>query len=474
MLFTAPAFMFLFLPLSVFFLWAFGKKRKRQTLLIVFAVYYIFLYIGQPQNLLYPLSLIFYCYGAVLLSNQKKMPKVASFFKHPAVFFVICLLPYAALIANHLLAYYGPRDFVYPTGLTVTVISSTCYLLELRRAEKAQKQSLLDLSLYLLFFPVKLVGPILRYSDFCRLTRDDRLSVDMPSLATGARIFCLGVIKRIAIGAPLLEAYGLFTRLAMESPDAVVMIYQMILIYFASFFALTGYLDMGIGIAAMFGIRMERENKNPFRIASPLEYMRMLFGSVCDRVDELLMPYRKNGQWSRGWNFLRSLILTLGVLLVIRPERYVFVYSLFIAFFVWLCYCYRAKGKRRNRTAARVLGGLGTMVLLSVFWMMATFGGGGEILEYVSDMSVLHSEYHLNLILNAFSWVKYLFVILMMIFVLHRRLGGRIGVGGHTSKVDGTTLGVTLVLFVLFLFTLVFFLPRYAVYNSMPFAFLYS
>ena len=174
MLFTAPAFMFLFLPLAVFFLWAFGKKRKRQTLLVVFAVFHIFLYIRHPQHLLYPLLLIFYCYGAVFLIRQKRFLRLSTILRHPTMFGLICLLPYVSLVLNHAWAYYGPKDFLYPTGLTVTVLSSTCYLLELRRSGAGQKQNLLDLSLYLLFFPVKLVGPVLRYSDFCELTRDKK------------------------------------------------------------------------------------------------------------------------------------------------------------------------------------------------------------------------------------------------------------------------------------------------------------
>ena len=62
MLFTAPAFMFVFLPLSVIFCVLFGKNRRHLCLTIVGIAYYILFNMKSPESMIWLPLLILYSY----------------------------------------------------------------------------------------------------------------------------------------------------------------------------------------------------------------------------------------------------------------------------------------------------------------------------------------------------------------------------------------------------------------------------
>ena len=122
----------------------------------------------------------------------------------------------------------------------------------------------------------------------------------------------------------------------------------------------------------------------------------------------------------------------------------------------------------------RILLGFLTASLASFVWMCVTVGGMGTIVEHLSHLSSSNTEYYLDKLLVGFSTVEYLAVFLIGAALLAfpwllrdkslRRNGKK--------RVAFELLG-SLLLLLLFAFTLLFFLPQYGIYDTVPFRYVF-
>ena len=280
-LLTSPAFIFLFLPFSLCFYALIGKERRRTCLTVIFFFYHILVNLSAPLNMLYLPCLTVYSYFSAKLLRVKKSRVLC---------ILLCALPYIVLFVARWLAYFGPSGFVYPIGFTIAVLFSTSYIVTQYRQPRQMLGSILDLILYMLFFPAMIVGPIIRYEDFVRLVAKSEISFDRTNLASGARIFSIGLIKRIAVGAVLYEMYDVFYSLFRDTPNVVVTIFILVTVYFAFFFTIAGYVDMCVGLSRMYGLSFETFTvADPFRASTFTVYFGNLFTGLSLWIDDYLV-----------------------------------------------------------------------------------------------------------------------------------------------------------------------------------------
>ena len=275
MLFTAPAFVFLFLPLAMLFYCIFGKKRKKLCIGIICAVYYIMLNMSSPEHLVWLPLLILYSFCSAELCSQKRS-RVMSV--------ALGVVPIAWLVIMRQLAYCEGQD-VYPVGITMPALCAAAYIFDSARerfyADGTPKITrFLDLWLYLTFFPLMILGPFISFDKFLRLTSEDEMTVSLYRSTTGVRLFAAGFIKRIAVGAVLIEGYAKIFAYSWESPNLAIILFLLIILYFGVFFTVSGYYDMSVGLCRLFGMDVPEVDANPFKVATANEYSKALFGNV--------------------------------------------------------------------------------------------------------------------------------------------------------------------------------------------------
>ena len=465
MLFTAPAFLFLFLPIALLVYVVCVKRHRRIGLLCVCVAYHLLLWINTPVNLLFLPLLILYTYGGgKLLTRHPSSPRA----------FAVCVLPYVALIFCRMLAYHSTAGFVYPVGLTVAVMCSTSYLLQILRGTVTRRHTLFDLALYLSFFPIMIVGPFVKYDRFLELTAPEGLSFDLPSFSFGIRRFSVGLIKRIGIGAVLMETYTTFADFSQESPDVMQIFFLLILIYYGIYFTVTGYSDMGCGLANMFGVKLRYVHSTPFHAAVPDEYCRSMIYSLQDWMDDYLIRPMTRLSGGRFVHAIRAVVYGSCLLLFVRSESYVLLLALPLIAIEYAVSRFHLENRLLRQSGLRILSTLLTMGLVSVGWMLITFGDLASILDYLSRLSFANSEYHMDLMLVSFSGIKYVFVILVAILLILPGFGGGRLPGTRSARGEALIDGGSMILiFVLLLFTLVFFLPDYPLYSTTPFQYVY-
>lgn len=466
MLFTAPAFVFLFLPLAVIFCALFGKRRKKLCLAIVCAVYYFMLYISEPLNMLWLPLLILYSYLAGRAVRALPRRLLAA---------VLCALPVLWLLVMRNLAYLELDGFSYPVGMTLPALSAAAYVWT-SLDDGEETVGLPSLALYLSFFPIMLIGPFLTCGEFCRVVEAKREELTFSELSEGIGIFALGFIKRIAVGAVLVEGYGLIFARSWESPSVAIVPILLLLIYFGTFFSVVGYYDMGVGIARMLGVRVPVRRVNPFTLVTVNEYSQEVFGGV-RKWSELCITRPIASAFGKSPSRTLGIFVycVCTVIFISAKPRILSLAVPLIAFSCASASLGLEKSRRGGRTGLRALFGVLTVLVVGAFWVFITMSGGdSSVLEYIDEITMNNAEYQTDMLLIAVSGKKYLFVALLGIATVIPWTGFAKKRYAALSDRACAVLdyGSMALLLVAFSLTVVFFLPQLEQYAYKPFTYI--
>jgi alginate O-acetyltransferase complex protein AlgI len=159
-----------------------------------------------------------------------------------------------------------------PLGISYYTFQSLGYLIRIdRRSEKAE-HNFAAFATYLLFFPKFLAGPVERSNHFFPQLNDP-VKFDKNNVARGVRLFVWGLFKKIVIADNLQGAvsavYGNVHQFTGTSL-LIVLIVQTIYIY-CDF---SGYTNMALGVAKMFGINLINNFNRPFLAKNICEFWR--------------------------------------------------------------------------------------------------------------------------------------------------------------------------------------------------------
>ena len=471
MLFTSPVFMFLFLPISMCVYALVGQNKRRICLAAIFIAFYLLLNVRSPLNLIYLPCLIAYSYLAMKLLRIKRSALLCG---------ILCAVPYLVLFTVRAVAYFGSESFVYPVGSTVAVLFSTSYIITQYRQREKKLGSFFDLVLYILFFPVMIVGPIVRYEDFLHISNEDAISFDRASVASGIRLFCIGVIKRVAVGAVLYEMYDVFVGLFYDTPNILVTVFILITVYFATFFTIAGYIDIGVGLAKMYGLSLEAYTvANPFRASTFTVYFGNLFTGLSLWTDDYVVRpliSHVGEDKKRLPSLIRALCYGFISILFVRSTPAMLVLSIPVTVFFYIALRYRLDEHLSQRMGLRTLMTFITMLAVSVVWVFIMLGDPKLIVDYLDGMTGEDLEYRMDQILSTFSGMKYIFVMLIA------------GISMWVSRVEVYMRAPDLskkkvypvaqyisffLILVTFSFVVVFFLPKFEIYDYAPFLYLH-
>ncbi len=465
MLFTSPMFAFLFLPASVLLYLAFGKHRKRGFIFWICVSFHLLLNLHHPLGLLFVPAVVLYSWlGGMAIVRYRK-----SWF-----IFSVCVIPYLCLILFRNLLFPMEGGFWYPVGMTVAAMRSTSYFLEAVRGEIKRRNRLFDLSLYMLFFPTMIVGPFVKYSDFLRLTEEDRITPDVRNLSDGALLFAEGFIKRIALGAVLIDALGDIAERFRGTPDLLMGLFLLILVYFGIYFSVTGYADMGCGIARMLGIRLRHVPTSPFRAVLPDEYTRSLFPSLSEWLDDYVVRPLTRIWGGRFPHLIHGLAYGGCLLLIVRPSLYILLLAVPSVGIEYLCSRFRLKERLKGRMGPAALCTVLTVSVVSVGWLVVVMGDVESVWKYMSHMTYEYSEYYTDLVLVSFSGIKYLSLFAIAAILLLPGFGMERFLHRRSPRTQTVLESVYMIaVLLLFLFTIFFFLPQYGTYSTVPFRYVY-
>lgn len=284
MLFNSYSFLFLFLPISLALFYALIRLGLRRYIFIYLAACSMVFYgISTPKSaLLITLSIVLNYYAGVLIERHAKTP-LSGRILVGAILADVAMLAYFKYAnffvdnANLLLGTdYNLSKLFLPLAISFYTFQQIAYLMDVRRGE-VQSQGLMKYATFVLFFPQLIAGPIVHYNEMMPDFFGRKLArFASANILIGLTIFALGLFKKTVIAAtaglyasPVFEQAQTVGRVDIAQAWMAGITYTIQL-----YFDFSGYSDMAVGLARMFGIRLPPNFHSPLRAASIADYWR--------------------------------------------------------------------------------------------------------------------------------------------------------------------------------------------------------
>ena len=284
MLFNTYEFIFLFLPLTVFIFHLIGKQGHHRIAIAWLVGASLFFYSWwNPAYLGLMLFSIIFNYGVGvslggLLSRTRKKPILA--FGIAANLWLLGYFKYANFFVDNINILAGSniilRDIILPLAISFFTFQQIAYLVDAYRGY-TKEYNFLHYCLFVTFFPQLIAGPIVHHKEVLpQFARDVVYQIRAKHLAVGLTIFTIGLFKKVVFAdgisiyaTPVFNAAEAGVHLTFFESWFGALSYSLQL-----YFDFSGYSDMAIGLARMFGIVLPINFNSPYKATSIIDFWK--------------------------------------------------------------------------------------------------------------------------------------------------------------------------------------------------------
>ncbi len=223
----------------------------------------------------------------------------------------------------------GSRHFAVflPLAISFFTFQQLAYQVDVYRGT-AQRRSLLDYCLFVVFFPQLIAGPIVHHATVIPQYRRLRGGLRSGHLAAGLTLFAIGLFKKVILADtlalavdPVFDGVHQLTDPATRglaeqagvTPPTLLESWGAGLGYTAQLYLdFSGYSDMAIGLARCFGIRLPLNFNSPLKATSLIDFWRRWHITLSHFLrDYLYIPLGGNryGRFRRYLNVFVTMLL---------------------------------------------------------------------------------------------------------------------------------------------------------------------
>ncbi|MFO1126662.1 MAG: MBOAT family O-acyltransferase [Methylocystis sp.] len=297
MLFYEPLFLFLFGPAVYLIYLFFGEVRLRRAI-ILFAASVIFYAWSEPVFIFLvfaSVALDLYAARMIVASSEQKSRKLWLALGVVANLAILVYYKYTGFLAINLdailkaltLPGINIPQIALPIGVSFIVFEKITYLVDVYRGVTAPARGPLLYSLYVFFFPKLLAGPIIKYHDVARQF-EAMPHADVDDFVIGFSRFMLGVVKKLLFADTLASGADLIFSRDVGSLGFTQAWAGVLFFTFQIYFDFSGYSDMAIGLARMFGFRLLENFNMPYVATSITDFWRRWHISLTSWIREYL------------------------------------------------------------------------------------------------------------------------------------------------------------------------------------------
>ncbi len=338
MVFSSLIFLYFFLPLSLIFYFLFKDIRIKNFILLVFS--FVFYAWGEPVWIILLLfsGLLDYANGFLIEKYRAiKFVRVAGLLSSIIINIgLLATFKYADFIIQNVNFLLGTSlkepNILLPVGISFYTFQTLSYTIDVYKNEVKAERNLVDFLMYVSLFPQLVAGPIVRYAEVAKETRDRVFSWD--GIHIGVNRFCLGLFKKVVLANSLgilVEKYLQVQFNDLSTPEAW---FGIVLYSLQLYFDFSGYSDMAIGLGRIFGFTFPENFRHPYAATSVANFYQRwhmtlgrflrdyvyipLGGNKKYQIRNILVVWFLTGLWhGASWNFVLW-GLFLGTFMVIE------------------------------------------------------------------------------------------------------------------------------------------------------------
>lgn len=284
--------MCVFLPVVFILTLAIPSMRAKNVLLAVASL--AFYAYGEPVYVLLMIAstMVNWGLGCLLgkLEGEEGSRKLVLALAVVANLAALGFFKYSPLLVNSTNDLLGTTiqapDVALPIGISFYTFQAMSYVIDVYRGNVTPQYNFLKVMLYISFFPQLIAGPIIKYHDV-----DEQLTsrkITLSGTAEGFRRFCIGLAKKVLIANCMaVTADTVFNAEPSEINVAVAWIGALAYLI-QIYFDFSGYSDMAIGLAKMFGFTYKENFQYPYISTSIKEFWRRWHISLSTWLKEYL------------------------------------------------------------------------------------------------------------------------------------------------------------------------------------------
>lgn len=180
---------------------------------------------------------------------------------------------------NHVFGFnFSLLDLTLPIAISFYTFQQIAFIVDVYTGKfKCQEFTFLDYALFVSFFPQLIAGPIVHYSEmFPQFAKDAGSKLKPENISAGLSIFVIGLFKKVIV-ADSLAVYANTVFDASLGPMGLDFLSAWIgaLCYtFQLYFDFSGYMDMAMGSARLFGIVLPHNFDSPYKSRNITEFWR--------------------------------------------------------------------------------------------------------------------------------------------------------------------------------------------------------
>jgi alginate O-acetyltransferase complex protein AlgI len=325
MLFNSPIFLFVFLPATVAAYIVVRQLAGPRAVLGLLLVASIFFY-AWWNPVYVPLLLGLAVFNFVVARG------ITAYREAGRADRVSLLLTFGIVVDLMVLGYFKYTDFfietanvlfqtnfvlqhiLLPLGISFFTFQKIAYLVDASRGEVAG-HDLLEYCFFVMFFPQLLAGPITHHSEIFSQIKDPWAFAVKPSNFTlGVTIFVIGLFKKVV----LADHFGLlvspaYDAVAAGEPVDFFLAWQAAVSFkLQLYFDFSGYSEMALGSARLFGIQLPLNFNSPYRALNVVDFWRRWHMTLTRFL--LRYVYIPLGGSRRGTlKLYRNLLITLAL-----------------------------------------------------------------------------------------------------------------------------------------------------------------
>jgi alginate O-acetyltransferase complex protein AlgI len=317
MSFATPVFLWLFMPVVLAGYFILPARRRNALLAVASLVFYAYGAHGQVFLLVTCIAVNYVAGARIEATTDVRVRNAILAVTVVGDVGVLAYWKYAGFFTG------GVLSVALPIGISFFTFHLLSYVIDVWRGRSHALRRPLDFAAYIAMFPQLIAGPIVRYheiADQLAEIRDDRWA----DLAAGFPRFMYGLGKKVIVA----DSIGPIANAVFDQPTGHLttasawlgtIAYAMQL-----YFDFSGYSDMAIGLASMFGFRFPENFNRPYSAHSITDFWRRWHmslsrwfrdylyiplggnqGSAFSTYRNLLLVFALTGLWhGAAWTFL--------------------------------------------------------------------------------------------------------------------------------------------------------------------------
>lgn len=386
MVFSSIVFLYIFLPIMLFIYFIVPNKLKNAVMIIASLIFFAW---GEIRYIfiMLLLAVMDYMCGQKINKywddkNKKRIFLLIDIGVNLLILFFFKYSDFIITNINNITHLNIPLlNIPLPIGVSFNTFQSLSYIIDVYRGTVKCEKSFYNYLTYTMLFPQIIAGPIVRYETVDEELENKNISID--NFTEGMKRFIIGLGKKVLIANNIGALWNVIEIGDYTSLTFILAWFAILAFALQIYFDFSGYSDMAIGLARIFGMKFDENFNFPYISKNITEFWRRwhitlsswfrdyiyipLGGNrkgILKQIRNILIVWLLTGAWhGASWNFILWGVY-FGVILILEK---IFILKIL-------------------DKAGKVLSHIYTIILILIGWVIFAFEDLSEIGTYLYAM----------------------------------------------------------------------------------------